>query len=288
MNVENKGFMYGLMAVIAFGFTLPISKLLLQYWNPFFIAFARSVLASIFAIIFLLIWEKHFPSKKQFLQLFIIALGVILGFPVFSTVAMETLPASHGAIMIGILPLTTSVFGTLLTKDKPSILFWISSIFGSGLVVLYALIEGNGSFYEGDFFLLIAIFVVSIGYALGARLAKEMNGWKVISWALVISLPYTLLVSLWYLPSNVISIPYSGYLYFLYLGMVSQLFAFFAWYKGLLLGGIARVSQVQLIQVFVTFFASSILLDEAISMLMIVFTILVLSTVWIAKQMPIN
>lgn len=285
---ENKGLIYGFIAVLAFSLTLPISKELLYYLNPMFIAFGRSLIAGIFAIIFLLIWENKLPTLKQFMQLSIIALGVVIGFPIFSTIAMQSIPASHGAIMVGILPLSTAIIGVLFTRERPSISFWLVSIIGSVLVISFTLLEGNGSLQKGDWFLLLAIFMVSIGYALGAKLAKEMSGWKVISWALVISLPFTLLPTLWHMPHNVNLIPYSGYIYFLYLGIVSQLFAFFAWYKGLALGGIARVSQVQLIQTFITLFASSILLDEKISFVMIIFTVLIMVTIWIGKQMTIN
>jgi drug/metabolite transporter (DMT)-like permease len=288
LNNENKGFIYGFLAVLAFGLTLPLSKELLQYLNPLFIAFGRSFIASVFAIIILLIWASRLPTIRQFLQLFIIALGVVIGFPVFSTIAMQSIPASHGAIMVGILPISTSIIGVYITRERPSIKFWLFSIIGSILVISFTLLEGNGSFQKGDWFLLIALFMVSIGYALGAKLAKEMAGWEVISWSLVLSFPFLIVPTLWYMPHDTNLIPYSEYIYFLYLGIVSQLFAFFAWYKGLALGGIARVSQVQLIQTFITFFASYILLDEKISITMIIFAVLIMITIWIGKQMPIS
>jgi drug/metabolite transporter (DMT)-like permease len=288
MNSENRGFIYGFLAVFAFGLTLPISKELLQYSHPIFIALSRSIIAGFFASVFLLIWGKDLPTLKQFTQICIIALGVVIGFPIFSTISMETISASHGAIMMGILPLTTAISGVIFTKEKPSKLFWIFGIVGSGLVISYSLLENHGSFKVGDFYLIIAIVLVSIGYALGGKLAKEISGWKVMSWALVVSFPFLIVPTLLYLPSDIWAMPYSGYMYFLYLGIVSQLFAFFAWYKGLALGGIARVSQVQLMQTFVTLFASSIILDEKISVLMITFTLLIVIVVGIGKKMPIN
>jgi drug/metabolite transporter (DMT)-like permease len=286
-NNENKGFLYGFIAVLGFGLTLPISKELLQYFNPFFIAFGRAGIAGILAIVFLLTWGKKLPDLRQFKQLIIVALGVVIGFPLFSTIAMQSIPASHGAVMLGLLPLSTASIGVLLTQERPSIAFWLFCILGSILVLLYTLLEGNGALQQGDWFLLIALSLVSIGYALGAKLTKEIDGWEVISWSLVLSLPFILLAIWWYLPSNIEILPYSGYISFLYLGVVSQFFAFIAWYKGLSLGGIARVSQVQLIQTFVTLIASSLILNEKISMRMIVFTILIILTIWIGKQMPI-
>lgn len=284
---ENKGFIYGFIAVVSFGLTLPFSKELLDYMNPLFIAFGRALVASIFAIVFLLIWGS-FPTVRQFIQLCLIALGVVIGFPLFSTIAMQTIPASHGAIMVGILPLATSIAGMFFTRERPSFKFWLFGILGSMLVISFALLEGGGSFQSGDWFLFIAIFMVSIGYALGARLAKEMAGWEVISWSLVLSIPFIVIPTFWYMPHDIKTLPISSYVYFLYLGIVSQLFAFFAWYKGLALGGIIRVSQIQLLQTFVTLFVSSILLDERISILMVIFTVLIIVTVWIGKKMPIK
>jgi len=172
-NNENKGFLYGFIAVLGFGLTLPISKDLLQYFNPFFIAFGRAGIAGILAIVFLLTWGKKLPDLRQFKQLIIVALGVVIGFPLFSTIAMQSIPASHGAVMLGILPLSTASIGVLLTQERPSIAFWLFGILGSILVLLYTLLEGNGLFQQGDWFLLIALFLVSIGYALGAKLTKE-------------------------------------------------------------------------------------------------------------------
>lgn len=288
LNNENKGLLYGFIAVLGFGLTLPISKELLQYFNPYFIAFGRVYIAGLFAIVFLLIWSSNLPTLKQFMHLMIIALGVVIGFPLFSTISMQSLPASHGAIIVGILPLSTTLMSVFFTKERPSLFFWLFALIGSGLVVTFTLIEGKGSLQEGDFFLLISILMASIGYTLGAKLAREINGWEVISWTLVISLPILIIPTIWYMPQDINAIPYSGYIYFLYLGLVSQLFAFFAWYKGLSLGGIARVSQVQLIQTSVTLYASSVLLEEKISMVMIIFTVLIIFTVWISKHMSIH
>lgn len=287
-NSETKGMLFGLIGVIAFGLTLPATKIVIPYLDPIFVGLGRSSLAAIVAFVILFKFTKVIPSKKQFIQLFIIALGVVVGFPVFTAIAMQSVPASHGAIVVGILPLATAIAGAIIAKERPSLAFWLVGLAGSLLVVTYALLQGNGTLYKADIALFIAIVSVSIGYALGGQLSKELGGWQVICWALVISFPFIIIPTISYAPESFLDFPISVYVSFLYLALVSQLFGFFAWYKGLALGGIARVSQVQLLQTFITLIASMILLGEFIDTQMIVFAILVVSSVWIGKKMPIK
>ena len=162
------------------------------------------------------------------------------------------------------------------------------SALGSGLVILYALIQGTGGVNIADIALLAAVLSAAIGYAVGAKLSKELGGWQVICWALVLALPFIIVPVIYYTPVSLSKLPAMGYASFLYLGLVSQLFAFFVWYKGLALGGIARVSQTQLLQPFITLFASALFLREVIDNETIVFVFLVVSSVWLGKRIPIK
>ena len=288
MNQETKGMLFGLFGVMAFGLTLPMTKIVVPYLDPIFIALGRSSFATIIAIFLLLKFTTTIPNKKQILQLIIVALGVVIGFPIFTTYAMQSVPASHGAIVVGILPLATAIAGAIIAKEKPSFSFWLVSLIGTILVVSYTLLQGNGSFHEADIALFIAVVSVSIGYAVGGRLSKELGGWQVICWALVISFPFIIVPTIEYTPQNLFDFPVSTYFGFLYLTLISQLFGFFLWYKGLAMGGIVRVSQIQLVQTFITMIASVILLNELIDWQMIVFAILVVSSVWVGKKMPIQ
>ena len=280
--------LFGLLGVIFFGLTLPMTKIVIPYLDPIFIGLGRSVLASIVAIIILLKFTNSIPTKKQFIQLFIIALGVVIGFPIFTSIAMEYVPASHGAIVVGILPLATAVSGAIVSKEKPSLSFWIVSLIGTILVISYTLLQSGGSLHKADLALFIAIISVSIGYAIGGKLSKELGGWQVICWALVISFPFIIVPTINHAPDNLFNFPISVYLSFLYLALISQLFGFFVWYKGLALGGIVRVSQIQLLQTFITLGASIILLNEKLNLQMIIFALLVVGIVWIGKKMPIH
>ena len=288
MKDETKGMLLGLLGVIGFGLTLPATKLVIPYLDPIFMGLGRAVFASLFAAIFLFVFRQPFPRAKQIYQLLIVALGVVVGFPVLSSWAMLSVPASHGGVVLGILPLATAIIGVLIGEERPNLYFWVISSVGAGLVVLYSLIQGAGGIHIADVALLGAVISAAVGYAVGANLTKEIGGWQVICWALVFAFPFIIFPTIHYAPESLSNIPMNGYIGFLYLALISQLFAFFVWYKGLALGGIARVSQVQLLQPFITLFVSAIFLSEIIEMETIVFVLLVVSSVWIGKKIPIK
>ncbi|MGH1486771.1 MAG: DMT family transporter [Cellvibrionaceae bacterium] len=288
MQNETKGMLYGLIAVSAFALTLPMTRVIVPYMDPVFIGLGRALVASFLAITLLLFLKQERPSLKQVSQLIIVALGVVIGFPVLSSWAMQYVPASHGGVVLGILPLATAVIGVVIGNERPSLAFWVVGIVGSAIVVLYALLQGAGSIHVADFALLGAVFSAATGYAFGARLAKTMGGWQVICWAHILALPFILLPALSRMPESLTDIPFYIYANFLYLALISQFFAFFVWYKGLVLGGIARVSQTQLLQPVITLLASILFLKEVIDSETFVFIFLVLGSVWISKKMPIR
>jgi len=288
MDDEAKGMLLGIIGVCAFGLTLPATRFIVPYLDPIFIGLGRAVLAAIFAGILLFWFRQAVPNRRQIYQLFIVALGVVVGFPVFSTWAMLSVPAYHGGVVLGILPLVTAFIGVLIGNERPSISFWVVGVIGGSLVVFYSLIQGSGGVKILDLALLGAILSAAIGYAVGAKLAKELGGWQVICWALVLSLPFIFIPTINYAPDSLSNISVMGYASFFYLALVSQLFAFFVWYKGLALGGTARVSQAQLLQPFVTIFASVLFLGEVLDTVTVIFVFLVISTVWFGKRMPIK
>jgi drug/metabolite transporter (DMT)-like permease len=288
MHNETKGMIYGLLGICAFGLTLPATRVIVPYMDPIFIGMGRAVIAGIVSITLLIYFRQKIPTLKQMRQLVLVSLGVIIGFPILMSWAMVYVPASHGGVILGILPLATTIAGVLIGHEKPSVAFWIVSIVGSSLVILYSLLQGSGSIHIADLALLGAIVSAAMGYAVGTRLSKEMGSWQVICWALALSLPFVVLPALYTAPKSFSNIPTIGFACFLYLSLVSQLLAFFVWYKGLALGGIARVSQVQLLQPFVTLLASALFLGEVIDIETYVFIFLVVCSVWIGKKMPIG
>ncbi|OUR65983.1 EamA family transporter [Methylophaga sp. 42_25_T18] len=278
----------GLFAIAAFGLTLPATKIALSDLDPVFIGLGRAVFAAVIAALILLWSKQTIPTKAQFVQLSLVALGVVIGFPVLSSWAMLYVPATHGGVVFGILPLATALVSVFIGHDRPSRSFWLVSLFGGLLVVSYALIQGAGSLHIADLALLGAVISAAIGYAVGAKLSLYLGGWQVICWALVLALPFISVPTYLFAPDSFLDWSSSTYISFLYLALISQLFAFFAWYKGLALGGIARVSQTQLLQPFVTAFASAVLLNEVVEAHTIVFIFLVVGSVWLGKKMPIT
>ena len=288
MSDESKGMFLGLVGVVSFGLTLPATRFIIPYFEPVFIGLGRAVIASFVAALLLIATKQTRPSKNQFYQLLGVASGVVVGFPILSAWAMQTVPASHGGVVLGVLPLATAIVGSVVSNEKPSVAFWICGIVGSAVVIAYSLLQGVGEFQTGDFFLLGAIVSAATGYALGGKLSKEIGGWQVICWALVISFPFIIVPAWLEAPQDAVgSLPLNVILSFLYLALVSQLFGFFFWNKGLALGGVARVSQTQLLQPIVTLVASALLINETINVQTIVFATLIIVTVAIGKKMPI-
>jgi drug/metabolite transporter (DMT)-like permease len=280
LKTENKGLLLGILGVISFGLTLPATRFVIEHFHPIFIGLGRAVVAGLCAILILALFKQPIPSNVQFKQLALVALGVVLGFPVLSAAAMQTLPAAHGGVVLGVLPLATAAIAVLFTDERPSIGFWLVGILGSLCVIVYSLSEGAGNLQFGDLLLFAAIICAAVGYAIGGNLAKQMGGWQVICWALVVALPFIALPAYIYAPT--------AFYGFLYLALISQLFGFFFWYAGLAIGGVSRVSQTQLLQPFVTIAASAYLLDELVEVRTFGFALAVMMIVAISKNMPVK
>lgn len=284
---EGRGLLLGLAGVTLFSLTLPVTRLVINDLNPFFIGLGRAAVASIVAGLILLLTRSALPTRAQFHQLLWIAAGVVIGFPLFSAIAMQTVDASHGGIVLALLPLATASAAIVVSHERPSGGFWIAGISGSLLVLSYALMQGQGALQPGDLALFAAIVCAAFGYAMGGKLSRQMAGWQVICWSLVIAFPLIIIPALLTAPVNPAQLPMEIWLGFLYLALFSQLTGFFLWNKGLALGGIARVSQVQLLQPFLTLAASALLLNESVGMAGIIFCFLVVINVAIGKRMPV-
>lgn len=288
VNKESKGMLIGFIGILIFSLTLPVSKIAVLSFNPYFIAFGRAVLAGLFALIYLAYKKESVPTKVDFVKFEVIALGVVFGFPILTTVAMAHGSSSHGAVILGVMPLATTAIGVLRFKERPSLGFWLISLLGASLVVLYALLKSSGSLTYIDGLLVLGGISACIGYVEGGELSRKMNPRAVISWALVISLPFNIVMSwLTYSPEylNAGAIAWTS---FIYLSLFPMFLGFFFWYEGLAIGGIARVSQVQLIQPFCTLIAASILLGDPLTLMNLIFAVLVVSTVMLGKKMLVR
>jgi len=205
-------------------------------------------------------------------------------FPLLMALGMQRVDASHGGVVLGILPIATALVAVAITHERPKPLFWIASLAGAALVIAFALRQGGGTLSAGDLLLFAAVAVSAIGYAFSGRLTAEMPGWEVISWVLVIALPISLPATALTLPADIGSVPLKPMLGLLYVALFSQWIGFFAWNAGMAMGGIARVSQVQLLQPFVTFALAAFFNDETITPQIVLFAAAVVATVAISTR----
>jgi len=288
VNKETKGMLIGFIGILIFSLTLPVSKIAVLSFNPYFIAFGRATLAGLVALAYLAYKKESLPSKIDFGKYVVIALGVVFGFPIFTTVAMTQGSSSHGAVILGMMPLATTVIGVIRFKERPSLGFWLVSLMGATLVVIYALLKNSGSFTYIDGLLVLGGICACIGYVEGGELSRRMNPRAVISWALVISLPINIVASFLTFNPEYINAGDVAWISFVYLSLFPMFLGFFFWYEGLAIGGIARVSQVQLIQPFCTLLAASVLLGDPITAMNLVFAVLVVSTVILGKRMLVK
>lgn len=277
------GMALGLIGVTIFGVTLPMTHIALGGFSPLFITFGRAVIASIAAGLTLLLLRKRWP-KGQGAMLLGAGICVVYGFPIFSTTAMQTIPASHGGVILGILPLLTSIFAALVDGERPGPAFWAYGLAGAALVVFFSIRDSGFNLQAGDAWLFLAAVTASLGYVLSAKVSRIIPGWEVISWALVITAPLSVVATLLVMKDG-IQAPTPAELGALsYLGLMSMFAGFIFWNAGLALGGIARVAQVQLLQTFVTLAASAVLLGEVISPSTIGFATAVALLVWLGRK----
>lgn len=285
---EATGMWLGAVGVAIFSLTLPFTRMAVAELNPVFVALGRAVVAAGISAVLLYRLRAAFPNKTQLKALLITALGVVVGFPVFSSIAMQYVPASHGAIVLGILPLATALFAALRFHERPSAGFWAMALLGSGLVVAFALQQGGGSFHPADLALFAAVIAAAMGYAEGGRLSQSMGGQQVISWALVLAMPVLLPLTVWLGWRYGVQASPRAWMGFVYVSLFSMFIGFFFWYKGLAMGGIARVGQVQLIQPFLTLLGATVILGESLSVNNLGFALAVLVVVGIGRRMNIQ
>ncbi|QWE16037.1 DMT family transporter [Polynucleobacter sp. AP-Nino-20-G2] len=288
MNRETKGMLIGFIGILIFSLTLPVSKIAVVSFDPYFIAFGRASLAGLVALAYLSYNHISLPSKSDLAKFAVIAMGVVFGFPIFTTVAMKEGSSSHGAVILGMMPLATTVIGVIRFKERPSVGFWFVSMLGAGLVMIYALLKSSGSFTYIDSLLVLGGICACVGYVEGGELSRRMNPRAVISWALAISLPINIVATYFTFSSAYWDVGAVAWTSFVYLSLFPMYLGFFFWYEGLAIGGIARVSQVQLIQPFCTLLASSLLLGDHLTAMNLVFAFLVVSTVILSKRMLVK
>ena len=274
----------GMLGVVIFSGSLPATRVAVDGFSPLFLTSARAVIATALGALLLLLLRQTWPRRQDILPLGVVALGVVVGFPLLTALALQHITAAHSIVFVGLLPLATAIFGVLRGGERPKPAFWLFSCIGSATVVGFALSGGGSGSLEGDLLMVAAILLCGLGYAEGATLSRRLGGWQVISWALALSLPVMLAIMLATLPATWEAIGMPAWLGLAYVSVFSMLIGFVFWYRGLALGGIAGVGQLQLLQRFFGLLLAGLLLHEPITWTMIAATAVVVVCVAFARR----
>ncbi|AOG10120.1 eamA-like transporter family protein [Agrobacterium sp. RAC06] len=275
MTTSWKAWASGFIGVLIFSGSLPATRVGLADFAPLFLTSARAVIAALLGAALLIAMREKRPLRGDLLPLAIVSLGVVVGFPLLTAFALQSINSAQSIVFIGLLPLSTALFGVLRAGERPSAVFWMFSVTGAALVAGFALSATADMAVQGAVLMIAAVIVCGLGYAEGARLSRRLGGWQVISWALVLSLPVMLPLALWTLPQDLGAVSMSGWLALAYVSLFSMMIGFIFWYRGLALGGIASVGQLQLLQPFLGFVLAAGLLHEKVSLPMLATALLV-------------
>ncbi|MFD4675533.1 DMT family transporter [Lentzea sp. NPDC058450] len=258
------GVTLGALGVLGFSFSLPATRLAVAGLDAWFVAFGRAFVAGLLAIGYLALSRAPWPSVTQVRRLLVVALGIVIGFPLFTSLALTTQTSAHGAVVIAVLPMSTAIWAVVRAGERPPLAFWLAS--GAGLLAVLAFVATGGGFSGSlslaDAYLLVAVVLCGLGYAEGGALARELGGARTVCWALVVSLPVTIPVSLY--TADFSRADTVVWLSFAYVALISMFLGFFAWYAGLAAGGVAKIGQIQLAQPVLTLLWSALVLSEPV------------------------
>ncbi|MDX8439744.1 DMT family transporter [Mesorhizobium australafricanum] len=284
MEKSFDGWLSGFIGVLIFSGSLPATRVAVMDFDPTFLTSARAAIAGLLGIAMLLLFREKRPQRGDLVSLVVVALGVVVGFPLLTALALKHVTSAHSIIFVGLLPLATAAFGVLRGGDRPRPAFWLFSCIGSALVAGFALSQGVTASPVGDGLMLAAIIACGLGYAEGAKLSRRLGGWQVICWALVLALPVMLALTLATLPPSFAGVGSGAWIGLAYVSLFSMLIGFVFWYRGLAQGGIAAVGQLQLLQPFFGLALAASLLHEQVSPMMVVVTLGVVACVFGAKK----
>lgn len=284
MKSSGDGWLSGLIGVIIFSGSLPATRVAVAGFSPLFLTSARAVIAALLAGVLLVALRQKKPARSELLSLGIVAAGVVVGFPLLTAIALQHITSAHSIVFIGLLPLATAIFAVVRGGERPKPLFWLFSIAGSATVAAFALGRDGSASPTGDILTICAITVCGLGYAEGAKLARQYGGWQVISWALVFAAPAMLLIAIATLPGSWADIGAAAWLGLAYVSVFSMLIGFIFWYRGLAIGGTASVGQLQLLQPFLGLAFAGLVLHEPVAWTMIAATSVVVVCVMFARR----
>lgn len=281
---ESRGMLLALLGVIMFAGTAPATKVALTSLSPLFIASGRAVVSGVIACAILIIARARLPQPKQFLILFFAGIMIVIAYPVLLTIALETVPASHSGVILGILPLTSAAAARVLLKERPSPRFWLFAIAGSSVVISYSSSDTQLGVGIGDIYILAAAAFTSIGYAYSGLLVRSFSGWEVICWMLVLALPISLPLAMLHPPTDAMLVNHEAWFAFAYVSLFSMLIGFFAWNAGIALAGVSLAGQMQLFLPFITIALAATINGDTIDLKTIITAIVIVVIVALSPK----
>ena len=285
---ETSGLLFGFIGMLGFSFTVPMTRMAVLEFDPVIVGIGRVFISCSLALI-MLAWRRDpFPARQHWPGLLVVALGPMIGYPYILAVAMRQVPAAHGAVVVGLLPLSTAIWAAVRGRERPSAAFWLAAITGSAAVVGFALVEGHWALHAVDGWLLFAIALCGLGYAEGGRLSRVLGVSNVLGWGLVVATPLVAIPVLHAVAVHGLHASPRAWIALGYTGVVSMFLAFLAWYHGLGLGGVARVGQLQLLQPFFSLGWAAWLLGERLTGLMLATALVVGATVALGRRASVR
>jgi drug/metabolite transporter (DMT)-like permease len=284
MQKNTGGWVDGFIGVAIFAGSLPATRVAVADLDPGFLTFARASIAGLLALALLLVLRQPRPRREDLASLALTAMGVVIGFPLLTALALQHVTSAHSIVFVGLLPLCTAVFAVLRGGERPRPAFWLFSVVGAACVMGFAAAGGVAASLRGDLLMMAAVAVCGLGYAEGARLSRRLGGWQVISWALVLSLPLMLPLAWLGRPASLAQVGAAGWAGLAYVSLFSMLIGFVFWYRGLARGGIAAVGQLQLLQPFMGFGLAALLLHEPVTWSMLAVALAAVACVAGAKK----
>ncbi len=290
-NPARRGMLFGALGVAIFAMTLPMTRLAVgdasaPQLPPLFVTAGRAAIAGLLSVAWLLAVRAPLPARRHWRALAVSAAGTVIGFPLFLSLALRQVDAMHAAVITGVLPLATAVAGAVALRQRPSAGFWACAVGGCALVLAFAAWAGSGTLTAADGLLLLAVVSASIAYVAGAGVASVLPAEQVICWVLVLALPFSLPAALAFWPAQ--PARWSSWAGFGYVSLFSMWIGFFAWYRGLALGGVVRVSQVQLLQPFLSLLFAVPVLGERLEPVTVGFALAVIAVVFLGRRMPVS
>jgi drug/metabolite transporter (DMT)-like permease len=279
---------YGFIGMVSFSLTLPATRAAVLHLHPMVVGLGRPVVAAVLAGILLIATGQRPPARRYWKSFALVVLGVVFGVPLLFAWGMESLPSSHGAITLALLPLATAMVGAWRAGERPSKRFWLATFIGSAAVLIFAEMSGAGGIRPADIILFLSVLASALGYGEGARLAHVFSGWQVMSWALVMGAPFLVVPLVFAIRAYGLTAPPGAWFGFGYVAVVSQWLGMFAWYKGLSTGGIARIGQLQLLQPFCTLLFAALLLRETVTLGMVFTALIVVASVAVGRKAAIT